>query len=148
MSIRIKSLEEHLQKEGVHIMPAQGSSMRPALRDGDLVVLTPVLEASRLQIGDIVLYRRLDRTLVLHRIIKLHEDTLVLNGDNCTYFEYPQMNQIVGILKSYQRNGRDYSPYSFKNKFYQFIWYRPWPIRFLVLKIFRKFKKVVINNGN
>ncbi|MBO4125954.1 S24/S26 family peptidase [Streptococcus suis] len=137
-----RSIEEHLALEGVHLLPAQGDSMYPALRNGDLVTLRPIPQISDLQIGDIVLYRREDGVLVLHRILKRMNTELVLNGDNCTYFEYPTQEQLIGILESYQRDGIQLTPQRLIHQFYLWFWYRPWRLRFFLLKVFRKLAKL------
>lgn len=137
-----RSIEEHLALEGVHLLPAQGDSMYPALRDGDLVTLRPIPLLDRLHVGDIVLYRRADSVLVLHRILNKTGSELVLNGDNCTYFEYPTQEQLIGILESYQRDGQELAPRRLPYQFYLWLWYRPWRLRFFLLKLFRKFEKL------
>ena len=46
---------------------AHGSSMTPAIQDGDLLTVEP-LSADRLRIGDIALYRTALDTLIAHRV--------------------------------------------------------------------------------
>lgn len=136
-----RSLEAHLDAEGIHLTMARGLSMTPYLRDGDLVTIKSLPPLQSLKRGAIVLYRRQDKVLVLHRIMSLEDGKIVLNGDGCTYFEYPQPTQLLGILVGRQRKGKDYPIQTWQHQMYQMIWIRPWRIRFFVLKAVRKIRK-------
>jgi SOS-response transcriptional repressor LexA len=60
---------------------ASGSSMAPAIADGDGVIVEPVCD-SRLETGTVVL-AEIDGRLLAHRIVGVQTDgALVLRGDN------------------------------------------------------------------
>jgi hypothetical protein len=49
---------------------ACGGSMRPTVRDGDVVTVIPVGRPAALRRGAVVLYRRSDGTAALHRLVR------------------------------------------------------------------------------
>lgn len=71
---------ERMLKEGKQVtLRAKGNSMLPFIRNGrDSVMLTGKFQ---LQKGDIVLAKTNQGTFVLHRIIRLNEQTITLMGD-------------------------------------------------------------------
>ena len=82
---------EPLLKAGacIQIYP-QGYSMYPFIDPRrDEVVLAGIEEGSALRRGDVVLYRRENGMLVLHRIYKIGQDGLYLLGDHQTAIEGP-----------------------------------------------------------
>lgn len=106
----------------------QGYSMYPLFVPGrDEAVVAPV-DPQRLRRGDVVLYRRDESILVLHRIWKRKEDGFYLVGDNQKEIEGPlRPDQIKGILVQVIRKGRQFSA---GNVFYRlpaalWLWLRP-----------------------
>lgn len=99
---------EQLLREGntIQIKP-QGYSMYPMFVPGrDEAVIAPV-DADRLRRGDVVLYRRGNRLLVLHRLWKVRPEGLYMVGDNQTKVEGPLgRDQVIGILEAFVRKGR------------------------------------------
>ena len=82
---------EPLLKAGacIQIHP-QGYSMYPFIDPRrDEVVLAGIEDGSALRRGDVVLYRRENGMLVLHRIYKIGQDGLYLLGDHQTAIEGP-----------------------------------------------------------
>lgn len=80
----------------VSIVMVEGSSMRPAYRDGDLVL---VRRAGSYGIGDAVAYRsRQLGSVVLHRIVSQPSGLLVLKGDNNDWVdpELPSVDAVLG----------------------------------------------------
>ena len=75
-----------------------GSSMEPSLRHGDLVA---VRTASTYRVGDVVAYRsRLLDTVVLHRIVAVHDGRYTFKGDNNDWLdrEQPTSDDLIGKL--------------------------------------------------
>lgn len=60
---------------------ARGSSMRPYIKDGDIVEVEPV-NHSQIKKGDILLFRGDLERLYLHRILKTKGNEFVLKGDS------------------------------------------------------------------
>ena len=75
----------------------------------DEAVIAPC-RAETLHRGDVVLYRRDQSILVLHRIWKIRKDGFYMVGDNQTVIEGPlRPDQIRGKLIACCRNGREFS---------------------------------------
>ena len=78
---------ETLASEGFDIaieVPILGGSMRPLLRPkGDSVKIIPLRRD--LVLGDIIVFRRDDGRLIMHRICKLTPSYVQTIGDNCEY---------------------------------------------------------------
>lgn len=100
---------EPLLKAGacIQIYP-QGYSMYPFIDPRrDEVVLAGIEEGSALRRGDVVLYRRENGMLVLHRIYKIRQDGLYLLGDHQTAIEGPvRREQVKGKMTGMVRDGR------------------------------------------
>ena len=107
-----------LQGSAVQFKP-QGYSMYPLFVHGrDQAVVAPV-NAEQLKRGDVVLYRRDESILVLHRIWKHRGDRFYLVGDNQKEIEGPlRPDQMRGILVEIVRNGRRFSV---KNPIYRIL---------------------------
>ena len=76
------NIEQCLQELGFAVVPIKGTSMWPLLKEGKCRVKVTAAEGKILKKGDIVLYRRKDGTLVLHRIMKVEEDGFRVCGDH------------------------------------------------------------------
>ena len=77
------NLERCLRELGCAIIPVTGTSMWPLLQQGRSRVQLAARNGSPLKAGDVVLYRRADGTLVLHRIVLVEgADTCWLCGDH------------------------------------------------------------------
>lgn len=89
-------------------IPIYGSSMMPLIRYGkDPATIVP-LRREPLE-GDIVLFRRQDGELVIHRVWKLlPEGSLQTWGDNCHSKDKPIRRQdALGLVVSVNRDGRE-----------------------------------------
>ena len=80
----------------------RGKSMMPLLREGvDSVILAAPLDVKK---NDIVMYKRADGQLVLHRIVKLNGESCVMCGDNHSELEYgitlkDVLAKVIGIYR-------------------------------------------------
>lgn len=91
-----------------------GVSMKPMLNGtSDTVVLTP--KPQKLNKYDVVFYhRQRDNAIVLHRIIKVVDDsTYLLSGDSQYYFEAVSYDDVFAVLKSFTHCGKTVSTHSF-----------------------------------
>lgn len=104
---------EKLLMEGraIQIKP-EGYSMYPLFVPGrDEAVIEPI-SGRRLKRGDVVLYRRKNSILVLHRIYKCDGDNFYMVGDNQKETEGPLNRECMrGILTGVVRKGK-YFPVS------------------------------------
>lgn len=86
-----------------------GSTMSPAIEDGDIITLEPVT-AEPIKQGDIVLYQSRMDTAVIHRIIRLErlssERCIVTRGDAASHNDSPvPLHRILGRVKRVERAG-------------------------------------------
>lgn len=73
--------------------------------------------------GDIVLYRRKDGTLVLHRIMKVEEDGFRVCGDHQWKLdEKVQEDQILAAAKGFFRNGHYIDEKTWWYRLYKKFW--------------------------
>ena len=79
-------------------VPLTGSSMSPTLKQGrDNLILAPLPPQAKLRRYDVVLFRYRG-THLLHRIVKIHADTIVTRGDALVSTETPQRSDVVAKL--------------------------------------------------
>lgn len=100
------TVEQVLQRDGRYIVTPVGISMRPMLRSRTDTVL--VVSVTRdLRRGDVVLYRRPDGKMVLHRICRVKKNQYVLGGDNLPCREHGVRREwICGVMKGFYRGER------------------------------------------
>ena len=66
----MNNIERSIKELGYAVVPITGTSMLPLLKEGRDLVELESCSQERLKKGDVVLYKKNDGTLVLHRIIK------------------------------------------------------------------------------
>ena len=140
----MSSLEKYLSEQGRVISTNVGVSMLPLLREGKDLFFIEKKGAGRCRVGDVVLYRR-KRQYVLHRVIEVRPEDYVILGDNCYVKEYGIKDcDILAVMTSFIRNGREHSVNELAYKIYSFTWLKLAPIRiFLRRKIFPAIKKLI-----
>ena len=124
---------------------APGNSMRPAILDGDVLVVAPIKPGAIVR-GDIILYRA-DEHIIAHRVIEIESagsrisqppnaacrssddragrkcaspmhDAYILRGDaSYSNGEPVYADQVLGRVIAVARNNRSFNPYSFHHKF-------------------------------
>ncbi len=136
-------MTEQLLNEGypIQISP-KGDSMRPFIRPNvDSVIIEPI-KNQRIKRGDVILFRRLNSILVLHRVHHIHGNDYFLVGDNQVQIEGPvKKEQIKGKLTVIIRDGRRIPV---TNPFYRcisFLWLILRPIRPIIGKINQRLRK-------
>ena len=102
---------EQLLKDGSAIrLKPQGYSMYPLFHPGRDEAVIEAYPIHLLRRGDIILYRREQGILVLHRICRITSDGFYLVGDNQTEIEGPlRPDQIRGKMTGVVRNGKSFS---------------------------------------
>lgn len=107
-----------------------GNSMYPLLIPNRDWVRIRQTDTAELRRGDVVLYRRKDSILVLHRIFKRTGDEFYLIGDNQIEVEGPlKKEQIRGKMVGLLRNGKEISIESPGYRIYSRFWLFSRPIR-------------------
>ncbi|MBO4452558.1 MAG: S24/S26 family peptidase [Clostridia bacterium] len=138
------TFEQQLETDGRLVYRNVGDSMRPMIREGrDVLVI--VRPQGRLNKYDIPLYKR-NGSYILHRAVKVTDDGYVICGDNRAYKEYGVTDgDIIGVLGSLVRDGKEYPVDSGKFRLYARVWCALFPLRSFVLRtkgfIKRKFFK-------
>ena len=128
------SFEEILERDGKLVYTNVGDSMLPLIRQGrDHLVIKP--NSGRLRTNDIPLFRRESGQYVLHRVMKVRADDYVMCGDNRWNLERGVTDsQIVGILASIIRDGKEIPLSCLSVRLYSIIWYILYPFRCLFLR--------------
>ena len=120
----MNNIERSLKELGYAVAPIAGTSMMPLLKEGrDRVELKPYCH-ERLKKGDVVLYKKNDGTLVLHRIIKTEnrEFFTVLGDHQFKNAERVNKNQIIAVACGFFIKGRYVTEKTRWYRMYKKIW--------------------------
>lgn len=103
-------IAQTMEKRGWIDLPAQGMSMYPFIKEGDICRFVRV-DASRMKKGDILLFRARHGHLIAHRLSRIvmnnQQPHYLCKGDtNVMYDEWISQDQIIGRLIWKNRNGR------------------------------------------
>ena len=117
------NIEKCLKELGFAVVPTKGTSMWPLLIEGKRRVKITAAEGKMLKKGDIVLYRRTDGTLVLHRIMKIEEDGFRVCGDHQWKLdEKVQEEQILAVAQGFFINGNYIDEKTWWYRLYKRFW--------------------------
>lgn len=121
----------------------QGYSMYPLFVPGrDEARIAPIGDR-RVKRGDVVLYRRDQSILVLHRIVRRDAAGIYLTGDNQKEIEGPlREDQMRGILIGFVRKGRYISVKNIVYRMYAGIWLYLRPFRPFISRTVAKIKRI------
>ena len=134
-------IEERLASgQSVRFSP-KGVSMLPMLCQGrDQVTLTALYGSPKKY--DILLYRRNNGSFVLHRVVKIGESYTCI-GDNQFVCEKDiGRDQVIAVVTSFWRDGREYSTTSLAYKVYCVLWHRSRLMRRLWRSLRYRLKKL------
>ncbi len=99
----INDYEQAIEKYGFYIATPIGISMLPMLRERKDTV--KLVAPTNIKKHDVVLYMRNDKTLVLHRVMKVKKDSFVMCGDNQFILEKNiKKNQIIAVMEGFYRD--------------------------------------------
>ena len=131
--------EDIIEKSGFYAAPVHGMSMYPLLKNRrDSVYVT---NPENLKKYDVVLFRRSNGQLVLHRILKLTEDTAFICGDNEYQKEKIERKQIIGKMTEFCRNGKIFKVSDFRYKLYSHCFCFSFTTKRLLMRIYGFFSK-------
>lgn len=136
------TFEQELEHKGKFSYTCKGVSMLPMLRQ-QRDIFTITRRTKRCNKYDVVLYKRADGAYVLHRIVRVLKDGYVILGDNCMNKEYGITDKdIIGVMTSFVRDGREYSANNRAYKVYSRIRVADYPLRRLIKQGRLKLKRV------
>ena len=122
--------EEYLEQNGEMTYTNRGISMLPLLKQGRDLFTIRKKGAERCQKYDVVLYRRLPESYVLHRIVAVRPDDYILLGDNCLNKETGITDRdIIGVMTGYVRKGKTHSTDDFGYMLYSRWIVLTYPVR-------------------
>ncbi len=131
-------IEDVLERDGVFVSTTVGKSMYPLLKNRRDTVIITAIDGKRLKKYDIPLYKR-GEDYVLHRIVKVKDDSYVILGDNCERREYGITDdRIIGYVTGIYRREKYVSPDNKLYRAYAAFWYFIYPIRRLFMIAKRK----------
>jgi len=105
---------------------ARGFSMRPFIRNGDILEVQPFTDHP-VRLGDIVLFKSVNNGLLAHRIIKIKPDQkskmYLPQGDSNRYPDLPiSPAQILGVVAALKRNQHRVNLCTGSQKFVARLW--------------------------
>lgn len=113
-----ENFNEILEKYGLLTYTNKGRSMMPMLRPGRDVFTIAKKPKERLKENDVILFCR-DGRYILHRIVEVFEDHYTALGDNTIGYENNVTDdEILGVLISFQRNGKNISVNDLRYRIY------------------------------
>ncbi|MGM9550818.1 MAG: S24/S26 family peptidase [Clostridia bacterium] len=120
----MKSIEICIKELGCAVVPTKGTSMRPLLNEGETLVELADKGFRQLKRGDVILYKKNDGTLVLHRIIKEESEHIftVLGDHQFKNAERVNEEQIIAVAQGFYINGRYVNEKTWWYWVYKKIW--------------------------
>ncbi len=124
---------------GSFLLTVTGGSMVPTLlhRKSQVELVAP----GEIQPGNIVLARRTNGSLVLHRVVRRQGAVLTLNGDAQSWTEQVTMEQILARVSRICRKGRWYTLGTLSDKAYCQLWGLTRSLRPGMFKLYSKCKR-------
>jgi len=111
MELLLKLSRDILEKGKSIRFQAKGWSMRPFIRDGDFIVVSPV-KSSSIRKGDVVFYSNAENKIIVHRIVRKYKKndriTVLIKAD--ASFGSPEkvdIQNVLGKAIAIERNGRE-----------------------------------------
>lgn len=128
-------LTEVLSSDGHISLVVSGFSMTPFLKHGRDTVHLRTCTKKDLRRGQILLFKRCDGSLILHRIRKVLPDgQLVMNGDSQTWCETISYSQVLAVAFDIERNGQHIPCDSIRFGLWNLFWYPTRPVRSAIFK--------------
>ncbi|MBQ7599833.1 MAG: S24/S26 family peptidase [Clostridia bacterium] len=122
-----QTFEEILESEGRLVYRTRGVSMRPLLKqDRDLICVEK--KTGRAKKYDVILYKR-GKNYVLHRVLGVRDGSYKVRGDNTYSDENVKEEDVLGIMTSFSRNGRQTGVDNTGYRFYSRAWRLTYPFR-------------------
>ena len=133
----MNNIERSIKELGYAVVPITGTSMLPLLKGGRDLVELEACSQERLKKGNVVLYKKNDGTLVLHRIIKTEngEFFTVLGDHQFKNAERVNKNQIIAVACGFFIKGRYVTEKTRWYRMYKKIWLCNLNVRRIILAV-------------
>lgn len=146
----IMELIEAVHEKGAAFrFQAAGHSMTPAIRDGDVITVSPLGETVPRR-GDVIAFRHPERPqMLVHRVLHAEGRKFFVKGDNCPAADgWVPLENVLGLITGVERAGRTrfwpthVKPTPLANVYLEF--YPLWPpVRRRLVKYWRRLKKPI-----
>lgn len=129
-------IKETLNCGGRFVLTVTGNSMTPTLHHlKDKVELVSVQERP-IKKGEIILFQRRSGDCILHRVLRVEEKFLVVNGDAQNWVESVSPGRILGVVSRIKRGDRWVGCDGRRYKAYVTLWRLSMPLRPMIFKIY------------
>lgn len=136
------TIKDVIKDGGSFPLEVTGTSMQPFLLDGRDTVWLRRCEPSDFKKGEILLYKRVDNALVLHRVRDvLLGGELLMNGDGQTWCEKIKTQQVIAVVSEIEKNGKKKSCNTPLNNIKNSLWRGAMPVRYYIMKIWKMFRR-------
>ncbi len=130
---------QSVREGGKFILTVTGSSMAPTLLHGRSQV--ELVAPGKVKPGQILLARRGNGALVLHRLIRREGEKLILNGDAQAWTERVAADRVLAKVSRICRKGRWYRAGTLADRAYCALWGVTRPLRPWLFKLYSKRKR-------
>lgn len=126
---------EKLNQEGFVTITVTGNSMLPFFvsHKTEVTLSKPMKLLRR---GDIVLFQNSQGSYILHRIIRIHNNHLIIRGDALYTKEVVKLESVIGIVVSFSNNKRETSVRKLSYRLIVALWEICYPFRRYLLSIY------------
>ena len=133
----MNNIERSIKELGYAVAPITGTSMLPLLKEGRDLVELESCSQERLKKGNVVLYKKNDGTLVLHRIIKTEngEFFTVLGDHQFNNAERVNKNQIIAVACGFFIKARYVNEKTRWYRLYKKLWLCNLNVRRIILAV-------------
>ncbi len=140
----VEIIEDAVKKGGTMPLVVTGNSMKPFMIDGRDTVWLETCKDSDYKRGKILLFKREDEKIVLHRVRKVLPDgVLVMNGDAQYWCEEIKKEQALAVVTYIEKSGKKISCNSLKYKIIIEVWQLLKPLRPLLFRIQKKIRRIL-----
>ena len=104
----IMELIEAVHEKGASFrFQAKGYSMTPAIRNGDIITVSPLQEIMPRR-GDVLAFRHPERPkMLVHRVLHAKDRKYFIKGDNCSESDgWVPAENILGLITKVERQGK------------------------------------------
>lgn len=129
-------IKESLKSGASVPLTVTGSSMMPLLKPQRDIVWLEQCDMRQIKKGDILLFERGNGKPVLHRVRKIENDVLIMNGDALYWTEPIEKTQVIACVKKFERNKKMFTCESKKIKLWNMIWYITRPVRLILRRLY------------